>query len=156
MRSRKTLAPQDAHKHSLYKRALCDNLRTHYEKYYSRYPVTNVTKTHGRNTHEKRRTLMTNRLQTLLDKRAKLDAQIKAAQARSRSQARKDDTRRKIIIGALAKDHMAMHPNSAFAQELRALLNEHVKRPKDRALLNLEQDNADGAPRAKPDFVMVG
>lgn len=77
------------------------------------------------------------RLQKLLDKRAQIEAQIRDAAARQRQQERKDDTRRKVIIGALAKEHMDKNPGSEFARKLRSLLEEYVTRPSERNLLGL-------------------
>ncbi len=76
------------------------------------------------------------RLQKLLEKRAHLQAQIKDATSRQRQQHRKDDTRRKVIIGALALEHMEKNKTSPFAKTLWPLLDEYVTRPQDRALLN--------------------
>lgn len=100
---------------------------------------------------------MTSRLEQLKKKKAQLDAQIKQAEARARQQHRKDDTRRKILIGAIAKDHMDMHPDGSFAKELSALLDEYVTRPKDRELLNMDPPASDKpAGSMKPNFEMVG
>lgn len=92
---------------------------------------------------------MSSRLDQLIKKKAQIEAQIKAAQARERTQARKDDTRRKIIIGAIAKEHMEMRPNSPFAAELMKLLNTYVTKAKERELLGLPAESAkDGFSRA--------
>ena len=42
----------------------------------------------------------------LLEKRRRIEAQLKALDARDREQQRKDDTRRKIIIGGLVMAEM--------------------------------------------------
>lgn len=81
--------------------------------------------------------MSTKRLQTLLDKRAALDAQIKQAQARQRAQDRKDDTRRKIIAGALALEHAEKEPNSEFSRTLLNLLETYVTGARERALMGL-------------------
>lgn len=80
--------------------------------------------------------MTTDRLEKLRQKRAQLDAQIKDAEARARQQARKDDTRRKIILGALAIEHMTTHPGSTFALKLAELIDTYVTKPSDRSLLN--------------------
>ena len=89
------------------------------------------------------------------ESRAKLaKLQLKAEQERARLQKfeavrsereRKLDTRRKIIAGALAMEHMAHDP--AFAAAMHQLLNDHVKTLPDRALFGLATiDPATGAP----------
>lgn len=88
-------------------------------------------------THRKPQGMSAPRLQKLLDKREQLDAQIKALEARTRTQERKNDTRRKIIWGALAMTDIAKHPDTPAAKHLRRLADEYVTRPGDRALLGL-------------------
>jgi hypothetical protein len=53
-------------------------------------------------------------------------------------QERKDDTRRKIIAGAVALEYAEQ--NAGFAAELAALLNQCVTRPQDRALFDFLHD----------------
>ena len=82
-------------------------------------------------------------LEKLEAQRAQVDARIKALKARDRDQRRKDDTRRNILIGALAKKHLETFPDSEFAATLRTLLDQHVTRPPERELLGLPpRDNA--------------
>jgi hypothetical protein len=54
------------------------------------------------------------------------------------SQQRKDDTRRKIIAGAIALEHAQTDPG--FAAELAALLNRYVMKPQDSALFDFLSD----------------
>lgn len=82
-------------------------------------------------------------LQKLEEQRAQVDARIKALKAREKAQQRKDDNRRKILIGAIAQEHMARFPDGEFAAHMRQLLNDHLSRPQDRDLLGL-------APRPAP------
>lgn len=56
----------------------------------------------------------------------------------SQQQKRKDDTRRKIITGALVLERA--EADAAFAAELAALLNRYVTRPQDRALFDFLSD----------------
>ena len=77
------------------------------------------------------------RLAKLIQQRDQINARIRDAQSRQRSQERKNDTRRKVITGAIALTHMEMHPHSNFAIELRRLLHQHVSKPKERDLLGL-------------------
>jgi len=74
-------------------------------------------------------------LDELLQKEARLKAQIQKKAAQVRGAERKKDTRRKIIAGALALEHMAH--DKEFANVLKRLLNEHVTRPEDRKLFDL-------------------
>jgi len=74
-------------------------------------------------------------LDELLQKEARLKAQIQKKAAQVRGVERKKDTRRKIIAGALALEHMAH--DKEFANVLKRLLNEHVTRPEDRKLFDL-------------------
>jgi len=53
-----------------------------------------------------------------------------------RNQARKLDTRKKIIAGALALEHMQF--DGRYGQAFRALIDEYVTRDQDRALFGLE------------------
>lgn len=76
------------------------------------------------------------RIQKLRDKKAQLEAQIRDLAARDKQQQRKNDTRRKVIIGALALEHMEKNSTSPFAKTLWPLLDEYVTRPQDRELLN--------------------
>ncbi|HVW11301.1 MAG TPA: hypothetical protein VHC90_22100 [Bryobacteraceae bacterium] len=73
------------------------------------------------------------RIQRLKEQQAQLAAKIKDLSAREAAQARKDDTRRKIIVGALALEHMEKNPDSDFARRLFALLDEYA-RPMERRL----------------------
>lgn len=74
-------------------------------------------------------------LDDLRQKEARLKAQIAKKAAHVRAADRKKDTRRKIIAGALALEHMAHDKD--FANVLKRLLNEHVTRPEDRKLFDL-------------------
>lgn len=77
---------------------------------------------------------ITDRVESLRQKRAQIDAQLQAAEARQKEQARKADTRRKVIAGALAVEHMEKNKDSEFARTMRRLLDEYVTRPADRRL----------------------
>lgn len=71
----------------------------------------------------------------LLAKRAQIDAQLKIIKLRQSVQERKNDTRRKVIAGALALEHAEL--NEEFRTELFRLLNRYVKRSQDRSLFDL-------------------
>ena len=78
------------------------------------------------------------RVEKLKAKKAQIDAQLKAAQARERTQKRKDDTRRKIIAGALALEHAERNPDSEFTRTMLHLIQSGTKTDKDRALFDLD------------------
>jgi hypothetical protein len=71
----------------------------------------------------------------LLAQRQKLDAEIKAIEAKERSQRRKDDTRRKIILGGLVMKAAASEPN--ILNWLNGLASGQSVTSKDRDLLDL-------------------
>lgn len=83
------------------------------------------------------------RLGQLKARQQKADARERALQSR---QARKDDTRRKIIAGAivLAKVEQGVLPNGQFQR----WLDESLTRPDDRALFNLPAGSPGGATPA--------
>jgi hypothetical protein len=66
-------------------------------------------------------------------KRKQIDAQIKAIDARNNKQARKDDTRRKVIAGSLALGFTEKNPQSPVALTMLNLLDEFVE-PRSRYL----------------------
>lgn len=76
----------------------------------------------------------TDTIEKLRQKKAQLEAQLKAAEARERETSRKEDTRRKVIAGALALEHYEKNANSEFAKVMARLLDEYVTRPADRRL----------------------
>ena len=68
----------------------------------------------------------------LLEKRRQIEAQIKALDARDREQRRKDETRRKIILGGLVMAEMDTDP--ALHATIRKLIEEKAAE-KDRTIL---------------------
>ena len=92
------------------------------------------------------------RLEKLKKQQEQLAAKIKDHQARNRAKSRKDDTRRKIIAGALALHHLEKNPHSPFAQTLTRLLDEYVTKPHERALFDLPPlpENAPGEAAPSP------
>jgi hypothetical protein len=74
------------------------------------------------------------RLTKLLERSARLDAQIKDAKARQNVQKRKKETRRKIMAGA---DSLAIADKDAeFRETLAERMNRTVTRPEDRAMFD--------------------
>ena len=77
---------------------------------------------------------MTNtRLETLLKKKETINARIAAVQAAANAQARRDDTRLKIIVGAAIITDTGLHPENRTC--LLAMLNRAVKTDRDRDFL---------------------
>jgi len=74
-------------------------------------------------------------LEELRQKEARLKAQIQKKAAQVRGAERKKDTRRKIIAGALALEHMTH--DASFRTAMQRLLQEHITRPEDRKLFDL-------------------
>lgn len=64
---------------------------------------------------------------------SQLNARIASDKAKIREQDRKNDTRRKIIAGALALEHKDVE----FEATMRRLLDQYVIKPSDRALFDL-------------------
>lgn len=65
------------------------------------------------------------KIEDLEKRRDQLNARIQKEKAKARTKARKEDTRRKIIAGAIALEH-AEH-DSTFRDTLKSLLQTHVK-----------------------------
>ena len=74
-------------------------------------------------------------LAELQQKEAQLKARIQKKKAEVTAQNRRQDTRRKIIAGALALEHA--HHDKEFGAKLYGLLDIHVKRSVDRKLFDL-------------------
>lgn len=68
-------------------------------------------------------------------KESQLKARIQKKRAEVAGKKRKQDTRRKIIAGALALEHAEQ--DGQFGATLTKLLREHVTRPEDRKLFDL-------------------
>ena len=68
----------------------------------------------------------------LLKKKAQLEERLKAIDAKESAQKRKDDTRRKILVGALCLTHAEHKPE--FKEWLAATLKKTLEKPADIAL----------------------
>lgn len=75
------------------------------------------------------------RLAELEAKKAALEAQMQAIQARQKERQRKDDTRRKVLVGAAVLAEAEKNP--AAKQKLMSLLDQHLTRDVDRAVFDL-------------------
>ena len=74
--------------------------------------------------------------------------QVEKYEAISKQRHRKLDTRRKIIAGALALEHMLF--DGRYGQVFRALIDEYVTRDQDRALFDLPPLPDNDPRRANP------
>lgn len=68
----------------------------------------------------------------LSKKKEQIEARLKALDARQTLQERKDDTRRKILAGAIVLHHAKLKPD--FQKWLAGELNRSLDKPHDRAL----------------------
>jgi large subunit ribosomal protein L7/L12 len=77
------------------------------------------------------------KLEKLNLKREQLNAQIQAIKSKEASQKRKDDTRRKVLIGGVV---MKMLKTGEMPQErLTQILDKHLEKDADRALFELPE-----------------
>lgn len=69
----------------------------------------------------------TDKLDALREQQRQLEARIKAETAKLSEQARKDDTRRKVVVGGVILNHLDKFPQDAFSKKTRELLTEYVQ-----------------------------
>ena len=62
----------------------------------------------------------------LEQKRKQIEAQLKNLSAREKAETRKNDTRRKVVAGAIALEHLEKHASGSWAAEFRELLAKYV------------------------------
>ena len=87
------------------------------------------------------------KIETLTEKRRQIDAQIQALKTQEQAQKRKDDTRKKILIGGVV---LKMLKAKDLKQEwLDGVLNKHLDSERDRALFGLAPQK-ESASRPKP------
>lgn len=75
-------------------------------------------------------------LEKLKTQRAKLEARIQAAEARSKASERKQDTRRKILIGSYYLEHAQKNNDM---ETLKHIMADYLTRPTDRKLFDLPE-----------------
>lgn len=93
-----------------------------------------------------------NSLDKLLERKAKLDTRIQAIKSRETAQARKDDTRRKVLVGSLVLNAVKMNENQRLW--LDSILDNGLKRDDERALFNMPPLAAPAAaPEKAPEFL---
>src|SRR5580658_6511815 len=69
----------------------------------------------------------TDKMTALLKKQEEIATQLKQLKAREKESERKADTRRKVIAGALALEHITKNPDSEFARVLIYLLDNYAE-----------------------------
>ena len=90
------------------------------------------------------------KVEKLKAKKAALDAEIKRAEAAERKKARKEDTRRKIVVGGALLAHAELKPE--FRDYMAKVLDKAVTRPVDRKLLGLPDPKPEPQPVARTSF----
>jgi hypothetical protein len=74
-------------------------------------------------------------IDALLKRKEQLEKRLRAAQERQKERERLDNERRKLIIGAAVLDFILANQDSPLISNLREILDHHITRPADRALL---------------------
>ncbi|WP_299011845.1 mobilization protein [uncultured Shewanella sp.] len=82
---------------------------------------------------------MTSQLEKLKEKQKQIQAQIKQVEAREKQKQRKEDTRRKIILGAMIMD--AMKNSAQYREKIESDLNRYLTNERDRKLFNLSEES---------------
>lgn len=84
------------------------------------------------------------RIESLQAKKAQIEAELARLRARSRTENRKADTRRKILIGAVVMQEMEARPE--IDGWIRKLLDQRLTKDRDRALFGLNPVAEEEAP----------
>ena len=77
---------------------------------------------------------VTDRIADLKAKKDKLTARLNTLEAKAKTDDRKRDTRRKIVVGAAVLAHAELHPQ--FGELLRGILDKAVLRDNDRSAIS--------------------
>lgn len=77
-------------------------------------------------------------LESEIKRRGQIDARISKRTARERQQFRKNQTRRKIIAGAIVLKYAEKNPRGLFSKMLFWMLDQYVIGEKERRLFDLE------------------
>ena len=85
------------------------------------------------------------KIEELQKKRAKIDSEIKIAKGKANEQKRKNETRKKILIGAMIMNRMK--ENEIEDRKIKAALDTNLKKDSDRALFDLPPKNTDDIER---------
>lgn len=97
---------------------------------------------------EQRRAAERDRQDKALESLQRKTQRVQKYEAKGKERERKLDTRKKIIAGALALEHMMF--DGIYALRLKALIDEYVTRDQDRALFDLEPLPDDDQRRINP------
>ncbi|MEZ8023617.1 MULTISPECIES: hypothetical protein [Vibrio] len=84
---------------------------------------------------------MTTKLEKLKRKQEQLKEQIQKEAQRVKAQNRKNDTRRKILLGTMVLDRMSK--NDEYKQKILLMLDSYLKNERDRLLFSLEDKKHD-------------
>lgn len=76
------------------------------------------------------------KLEKLLEKKKRLDAQIQQTQAKDKSTEKKRDTRRKILVGAYFLDQAAINKTM---KDIEQKMDSYLKKNIDRVLFGLKE-----------------
>ena len=92
---------------------------------------------YGKISHNQRKGLtMNSKLEQLKKKQEQLRLHIQKEEQKLKTKNRKDDTRRKILVGAMVLDRM--DKNDEYKQEILSILDSYLKNEKDRSLFHLK------------------
>ncbi|MBS0286688.1 MAG: mobilization protein [Proteobacteria bacterium] len=89
-------------------------------------------------------------LEALMKKRAQLDAKIQNIKAKEASQQRKDDTRRKILVGSYILDK---YQKSGTMEKIIQELDKFLSKPNDRALFGLTPHDEKAPYQTQPETI---
>lgn len=80
---------------------------------------------------------MTSQLEKLKEKQQQLQARIKLVEAKEKQKQRKEDTRRKILIGAMVMDGMSK--NDDYKAKIETNLKKYLTKDTDKKLFGLDE-----------------
>ena len=98
--------------------------------------------------------MATSKLDQLTKKREQLNAQIQAIKSKEAIQKRKDDTRRKVLIGGVV---MKMLRTGEMSQDrITKMLDKHLEKNADRALFDLPENTKSEEKETRLEEEMTG
>ena len=97
------------------------------------------------------KTSLTDRRAKLAEKQRQITAKLKTIDAKAAAQVRKDETRRKVIAGALALRHAELNPTDEFTRKMIELIAHEIETAtNDKTRENLERLFANILPKPTP------
>lgn len=87
---------------------------------------------------------MSDKLQRLQEKRDQLNAQIQSVRAREQAKKRKEDTRKKVLVGAMIMDKVER--GEWPKDKLHDALDQYLTRDRDRELFGLPSTKDEARP----------